>query len=395
VQELAEGGIVRDWQAVYLARDGREVWTESHHRVIEWEGKPAFLATVRDITARKFREHAMEKERAHLRKENVQLRSAIEDRSRFGDIIGKSLAMQEVYAQIVTAAAVDANVLISGESGTGKELTAHTIHQLSHRKTQEFVAVNCGAIPENLFEREFFGHHKGAFTGAEKDTPGLFDRAHKGTLFLDEVGELPAAMQVKLLRVLETGEYTPVGQNRPRQVDMRLIAATNKNLETLVKQGLMRDDFFYRIYVLTITMPPLRQHSEDIPLLIDHFLHQQYDVHDEPRPTIPEQIIETLSQQQWPGNVRELYNVLHRYLQEHRLALSDTRQTPPAKRNDGPESECMPPHGLTFREAIEAYEERLIATALQQNHNNTAQAAKSLGMPLRTLYRKIEKYHIL
>jgi len=394
VQDLTEEGMARDWEVVYLARDGREIWTESHHRAIEWAGKPAFLATVRDITARKLRERAMEKERAQLRRENVQLRSAIEDRSQFGDMIGKSPAMQEVYAQIVTAAAVDANVLISGESGTGKELAAHTIHQLSHRKTQEFVAVNCGAIPENLFEREFFGHHKGAFTGAEKDVPGLFDRAHKGTLFLDEVGELPAAMQVKLLRVLETGEYTPVGQNRPRQVDVRLIAATNKNLETLVRQGLMRDDFFYRIHVLVITMPPLRQHPEDIPLLIDHFLHQQYDVNAEPRPAVPADIIETLSQQQWPGNVRELHNVLHRYLQEHKLALSDTRSNPPVNRAAVSESERMP-KGLTFREAIEAYEERLIATALKQTHNNTAKAAKSLGIPLRTLYRKIEKYHIL
>ena len=255
-------------------------------------------------------------------------------------------------------------------------------------------AVNCGAIPENLFEREFFGHHKGAFTGAEKDTPGLFDRADKGTLFLDEVGELPAVMQVKLLRVLETGEYTPVGQNRPRKVDVRLVAATNKQLEILLKQGLMRDDFFYRIHVLVINMPPLRRHPEDIPLLIEHFLQQHDNAHADARPIIPEQVIETLSQHAWPGNVRELFNVLHRYLQEHRLALSDTLQIAPVKSDDTPASEFMLT-GLTFREAIEAYEERLIAAALKQNHNNTSKAAKSLGMPLRTLYRKIERYHIL
>ena len=394
IQDLREGGVARDWQAVYLAADGRKVWTESHYRAIEWEGEPALLATVRDINARKLREQAMEKERAQLRKENIQLRSAIEDRSRFGELIGKSPAMQEVYAQIVTAAAVDANVLISGESGTGKELAARTVHQLSHRKSQEFVAVNCGAIPENLFEREFFGHHKGAFTGAEKDTPGLFDRAHKGTLFLDEVGELPAAMQVKLLRVLESGEYTPVGQNRPRQVDVRLVAATNKHLKTLVEQGLMREDFFYRIYVLDISMPPLRQHPEDIPLLIEHFLQQHYDTKAETRPTIPAEIIDTLSQQAWSGNVRELYNVLHRYLQEHRLMLNDAPKTASGQRHDVSAPELMLT-GLNFREAIEAYEERLIAAAMKQNHNNTARAAKSLEMPLRTLYRKIEKYHLI
>ena len=391
-ERLDQSVITQDWQAVCVAGDGREVWTESRHSMIEWEGKPAILATVRDITTRKLREIAMEAERAQLRRENIQLRSAIEDRSQFGEFVGKSLAMQEVYAQIVTAAAVEANVLISGESGTGKELAARTIHQISQRKTQEFVAVNCGAIPENLFEREFFGHRKGAFTGAEKDKPGFFDRAHKGTLFLDEVGELTPAMQVKLLRVIETGEYTPVGDNRSRQVDVRLIAATNKNLETLVKQGVMRDDFFYRIYVLAISMPPLRDHREDIPLLIEHFL-QQYG-EGEPRPTIPESIIETLSQRDWPGNIRELYNVLHRFLQEHRLEFSDTRRSEPGASGAGSGSE-FDLQGRSFHEAVEAYEKRLIARALEQNLNNMAKTAASLGLPLRTLYRKIEKYRLL
>jgi transcriptional regulator with PAS, ATPase and Fis domain len=300
--------------------------------------------------------------------------------------------MQAVYAQIVTAAAVDANVLISGESGTGKELAARTIHQISQRKTHAFVAVNCGAIPENLFEREFFGHRKGTFTGAEKDKPGLFDRAHKGTLFLDEVGELPLAMQVKLLRVIETGEYTPVGDNRSRRVDVRLIAATNKNLETLVKQGAMRDDFFYRIYVLTIAMPPLRDHREDIPLLIEHFLQQSGE--DEPPPTLPDRIIDTLSQREWPGNVRELSNVLQRYLQDDRLEFSDTRSTDSVARGEvmSPEFDL---NGLSFREAVEAYEKRLIVSALAQHRDHMAKTAASLRMPLRTLYRKIKKYRLL
>ena len=384
--------ITQDWHAACVAGDGREIWIEFRQRAIEWEGNPAILVTVRDITTRKLRESAIEKERALLRRENIQLRSAIEDRARFGEIVGKSPAMQEVYAQIVTASAVEANVLISGESGTGKELAARTIHQISQRKTQEFVAVNCGAISENLFEREFFGHRKGAFTGAEKDKPGFFDCAHKGTLFLDEVGELPLAMQVKLLRVIETGEYTPVGDNRSRQVDMRLIAATNKNLETLVKQGVMRDDFFYRIYVLTITMPPLRDHREDIPLLIEHFLQQHGE--GEPPPMIPERIIETLSQRDWPGNVRELYNALQRYLQNQRLEFSDVRRTEPVERGEvsSPEFDLKE---LSFREAVETFEKRLIASALEQNRENMAQTAASLGMPLRTLYRKIEKYQLL
>ena len=389
---LEQGALTQDWQAACVASNGREVWIEVRQRVLEWEGRPAILATVREITTRKLQEKAMEAERAHLRRENIQLRSAIEDRARFGEFVGKNPAMQAVYAQIVTAAAVDANVLIAGESGTGKELAAQTIHQISPRKTQAFVAVNCGAIPENLFEREFFGHRKGAFTGAEKDQPGFFDRAHKGTLFLDEVGELTPAMQVKLLRVIESGEYMAVGDNRSRQVDVRLIAATNKNLETLVKQGIMRDDFFYRIYVLAITMPPLREHREDIPLLIEHFW-QQYGT-GEARPPIPASIIETLTHRDWPGNVRELYNVLQRYLREPRLEFSDTRKSEPEANGaaSNPEFELK---GRSFSEAVEAFEKRLLARALAQNRDNMAKTAASLGMPLRTLYRKIEKYRLL
>jgi PAS domain S-box-containing protein len=392
LERFDQDEITQDWHVACVARDGREIWTEFRQRTIEWEGKPAILVTVSDITTRKLRESAIEKERAQLRRENIQLRSAIEDRARFGELVGKSPVMQAVYAQIVTAAAIDANVLISGESGTGKELAARTIHQISQRKTQEFVAVNCGAIPENLFEREFFGHRKGTFTGAEKDKPGLFDRAHKGTLFLDEVGELTPAMQAKLLRVIETGEYTPVGDNRSRQVDVRLIAATNKNLETLVKQGVMRDDFFYRIYVLTITMPSLRDHREDIPLLIEHFLQQHGE--GEPPPTIPERIIETLSQRDWPGNVRELDNALQRYLQNKRLEFAEIRNAEPDARDTLSDPE-FDRKGLSFREAVEAYEKRLIVRALAQNLDNMAKTAASLGMPLRTLYRKIKKYQLL
>ncbi|GAK56184.1 PAS modulated sigma54 specific transcriptional regulator, Fis family [Candidatus Vecturithrix granuli] len=384
--------IPQDWQVACLAGDGSEVWVELRHVEIEWEGQPAILATMRDISARKLREIAIEKERAHLRRENLQLRSAIEDRARFGELVGKSPAMQAVYAQIVTAAAVDANVLISGESGTGKELAARTIHQISPRRNQEFVAVNCGAIPENLFEREFFGHRKGAFTGAEKDIPGFFDRAHKGTLFLDEIGELTPNLQVKLLRVLESGEYTPVGDNRSRRVDMRLIAATNKNLETLVTQGIMRDDFFYRIYVLSITMPPLREHPEDIPLLIEDFLQQHYDKKREPRPSIPDYIVAALSQRTWPGNVRELYNALQRYFHdEHRVEFRDTPG--PRAVNLGEMGE-LDLKSLGFREAVETFEKRVIAYALTQQHDNMAKTAANLGIPLRTLYRKIKKYHL-
>jgi DNA-binding NtrC family response regulator len=324
----------------------------------------------------------------HL-KHHVQ--EATKDRYKFGEIIGKSLAMQKIYEQIVRATTSDANVVITGESGTGKELVAQTIHQLSKRRKKTFVPVNCGAIPDYLFEREFFGHRKGAFTSADRDKPGLFDAAHGGTLFLDEVGELPATMQVKLLRVLQNGEYTPVGDNTLRQVDVRIIAATNKNLEEQREQGLIRDDFFYRLYVIVINLPPLRDRKEDIPLLVDHFL-KRYD-EGAMRPTIPAHIMEALLQYDWAGNIRELQNVLQRYLAGERLEFIDTRQTEPGKRDRTSDTE-FGSEGLSLREIVEAYEKHVIARVLQQNHGHTGKAAAMLNIPLRTLYGKIQKYQL-
>ena len=223
---------------------GRQVWTEWAPTCIAWEGKPAILLTVRDITEQKRQEREMEEEKAQLERENLALKATIHERYRFGEIVGKSPVMQQVYEQIVKASASDANVFITGESGTGKELVARTIHQKSPRYAQLFVAVNCGAISESLFEREFFGHRKGAFTGAERDKKGFLDVAHHGTLFLDEVGELSPTMQVKLLRVLENREYIPVGDTTPKHVNIRIIAATNKSLAELQQKEHMRKDFF-------------------------------------------------------------------------------------------------------------------------------------------------------
>jgi transcriptional regulator with PAS, ATPase and Fis domain len=320
-----------------------------------------------------------------------QVQESIKDRYKFGEIIGKSPAMQEVYEHIVHAATSDANVVICGESGTGKELVAQTIHQLSKRRKKAFVPVNCGAVPDSLFEREFFGHRKGAFTGADRDKPGLFDVAHGGTMFLDEVGELPVTLQVKLLRALQSGEYTPVGNQKVRQVDVRIIAATNKNLEEQREQGVIRDDFFYRIYVISIHLPPLRERKEDIPLLVDHFLAHYGE--DDTRPTIPGHVLETLSQYNWPGNVRELQNMVQRYLAGERLEFFSTHRTESSKRDREVESD-LGPEGLSLPEAVEAYEKQVIARVLEQNHGHTGKTAAILNIPLRTLYGKIQKYQL-
>ena len=220
---------------------------------------------ISDIT-----EHKLEEQQ--FRKENIRLKTSIRERFKFGDIIGKNRSMQEVYEKITKAAVSNANVIIYGESGTGKELVAREIHRLSDDHDRPFIPVNCSAIPENLFESEFFGYKKGAFTGALVDKPGFFDLADGGTLFLDELGEIDLSAQVKLLRVLDGSGYTPIGGQDFKQVNVRIIAATNRDLKEDVKNGRIREDFFYRIHVIPITLPPLRERKDDLPLLIEHFL---------------------------------------------------------------------------------------------------------------------------
>ncbi len=379
------------FQAICITQDGCEVWTEWCPSRIMWQGVSALLVSVRNITERKLQEIAMKKERNHLKKENITLRSGIRDRYKFGEIIGKSQAMQDVYQSLVNASASDANVVICGESGTGKELIAQTIHQLSERKEKEFVAVNCGAVPEALFEREFFGHRKGAFTGATMDKIGYFDRAHKGTLFLDEVGELSPAMQVKLLRVLQDGQYMPLGNTTTKQADVRIIAATNKDLREQLHKGLIREDFFYRIRVITINLPPLRDRKEDIPLLIEQFLEQYADGKD--HPTIPGRIVDMLCAYHWPGNVRELQNELQRYLAEQRLEFIGNIPVDSVERDFMPGSKSDI-KGLSFHETVEAFEKRLIANALEQSSRHLGKTATMLNIPQKTLYRKMRKYQL-
>ncbi len=379
------------WQTIELAlnRDGQERWIEERHNLICWEGEDAFLVTMHDITERKRREQEMQTERERLRRENVRLRSTIRDRYRFGDLIGKSEAMQTVYELIAQAAATDANVVIYGESGVGKDVVARAIHGLSQRRKKPYIAVNCGSIVETLFESEFFGYRKGAFTGALRDKAGFFDAAHGGTLFLDEVGELNLLMQAKLLRAIETKSYIPVGDQNAKQADVRIIAATHRNLKERVKEGLMRQDFFYRIAVIPLTVPPLRERKEDIPLLVEYFL-KEYSAGGAP-PRLPGNVLDRFCERDWPGNIRQLQNVLQRYLTLQRLDIdddvADTHGTP-----DG--NHAPAPDALPLKDALEAFERQYILTVLKQQQRHKGNTAALLNIDLKTLYRKIKAYHI-
>lgn len=375
-----------------ITHDKREIWMEGRYGGFTWQGRPAVLVDVRDITSRKRREMEMAAERNILRRENRQLRATMKERYRFGDIIGKSPAMQQVYEMLIKAAVSDQAALIRGESGTGKELAARTIHQLSHRQKKYFVPVNCGAIPEALFEREFFGHKKGAFTGADRDKQGFFDIAHHGTLFLDEVGELTPSMQVKLLRAIETGEYTPIGEHTPRRTDVRIVAATNRDLSWLVSQNLMREDFFYRIHVIVITIPPLRERKEDIPLLIEYLLKRTSEGHT--LPTLPGHILEALYSYDWPGNIRQLQNTLSRYLTVGNLDfIAPAASEPPKDVVRGVQTRPLSEPPLT--EEIERLELQRIRQALERHHWHRGKTAQELQIPRRSLFRKMKKYGLI
>ncbi len=379
------------FRAPCITREGREFWVEGHHNIIKWKGMPAVLTTIRDITERRLQEIAIQEETERLRNENIRLRSSIKERYKFGDIIGKSQPMQEIYELILKAANSDANVVISGESGTGKEMVARAIHDMSNRRDKVFVAVNCGAIPETLLESEFFGYKKGAFTGANMDKHGYLDLAGGGTLFLDEVSELDLSLQVKLLRVIDGGGYTPVGSNKAKYSDFRIISATNKNLLEQVNKNLMREDFFYRMHVIPVTVPPLRERKEDIPLLVEHFLKLHCDSKE--RQSLPVKIFEAIDNHDWPGNVRELENVLKRYITIQSLDFINPRGSRAANEVNDSNKELLQ-ENAGLRDAVELFEKDYISKVLSQNKWHRGKTAKTLGIPERTLYRKLKHFNL-
>ena len=379
------------FRAPCITREGREFWVEGHHNIIKWKGIPAILTTIRDITERRLQEIAIQEETERLRNENIRLRSSIKERYKFGDIIGKSQPMQEIYELILKAANSDANVVIYGESGTGKEMVARAIHDMSNRRDKVFVAVNCGAIPETLLESEFFGYKKGAFTGANMDKHGYLDLAGGGTLFLDEVSELDLSLQVKLLRVIDGGGYTPVGSNKAKYSDFRIISATNKNLLEQVNKNLMREDFFYRMHVIPVTVPPLRERKEDIPLLVEHFLKLHCDSKE--RQSLPVKIFEAIDNHDWPGNVRELENVLKRYVTIQSLDFINPRGSKAANEVDDSGKELLQENS-GLRDTVELFEKDYISKVLNQNKWHRGKTAKTLGIPERTLYRKLKHFKL-
>ncbi len=370
-----------------ITKGGRKFWVSTNRSIISLKSRPAILATMRNITEQVLWEKSMQEDAEYLRKENIKLRSCIRERYRFGSIIGKSLAMQNVYELILKAAGSDANVIVLGESGTGKELVARAVHDMSDSAEKPFVPVNCGAIPDNLVESEFFGHLKGAFTGAHINKTGYLHTADGGTLFLDEVGELGLNIQVKLLRALESGEYIPVGDNHVKRSKFRVISATNRDLSEMVGTGRMREDFYYRISVIPIVLPALREKKEDIPLLIEHFLRLYCK--GKKLPIIPGRILEVLHNYNWPGNVRELQSVIQRYLAVGNfdfLSIDGKLEKEEMKIEEDPGDGAR-----DLRSAVQIFEKRFILNALNQNRWQRGKVADALGIDPKTLYMKMKK----
>jgi DNA-binding NtrC family response regulator len=324
-------------------------------------------------------------ERHQLRKENVQLKAVLNRTQPSPEIIGKSEAMQEVFRMIERAGPTDKAILIQGESGTGKELVAKALHRASPRAERPMVVINCAALPESLLESELFGHEKGAFTGAIATKQGLFEVADGGTLFIDEIGELAGSLQAKLLRVLEDGSMRRVGSIKERRVDVRLLAATNRDMEKEVAAGRFREDLFYRINVMSLQLPPLRDRDGDIPLLVQRFLGHEW--------TIQPTALRSLEAYRWPGNIRQLVNALERaqiMADNKSIGVDDLPRevVTAAKLKSEPEPPVV--EGGRLVDIQRAH----ILEVLRREHGNKARAARALGVNRRSLYRLMEKYNI-
>jgi DNA-binding NtrC family response regulator len=299
-------------------------------------------------------------------------------------LIGKSPAMVEVYKTVARVAPTEATVLLRGESGTGKELLARTIHENSPRATGPFLAVNCAAIPHNLLESELFGHARGAFTGAITSSPGLLPSAAGGTVLLDEIGDMPLALQAKILRAIELKEVKPVGRPDPLTIDVRILAATNQDLIQLVKEGAFREDLYYRINVVSIVLPPLRQRTEDLPALAEHFARVYAQRNGKPTPAIPPETLRVLARYPWPGNVRELEHAI-----ERGIALAPG---PVLRPEDLPLETHEPSETVLL--SLEELERGHLVRVLKATRGNRQEAAAILGIDRKTLYRKLLRYGI-
>lgn len=327
--------------------------------------------------------------------ENSLLRQELQRKYDFDQIIGQSGPMKRIFEVIGRVASSDGTVLIEGKSGTGKELVARAIHYNSPRREKRFVPINCGAIVDTLFESELFGHKKGSFTGATMDKEGLLKVADGGTVFLDEVSEIPLPLQVKLLRALEQREITPVGMTDPIAIDVRIIAATNKDLRKEVEAGRFRDDLFYRLNVVEIQLPTLKERQDDIPVLAQHFLEEFKKAMGKPIQGFTNESMRALLQHQWKGEVRELENVVERsviFCDDDFIKLEHLPEY--IRPSDSINDASIPPGGNTLKDAVKSFERQFIQQTLAANNQNKEVAAKILGVSLSSLYRKIEELQI-
>jgi DNA-binding NtrC family response regulator len=328
------------------------------------------------------------REEIELRRDSRKLAGRTERDSGFSAFVGNGKRMKEVYELLLDVAASDASAILTGESGTGKELAARAIHDHSARAQGPFVALNAAAIPETLIESELFGHEKGAFTGAVTSRPGCFELAHRGTLLLDEIAEMPVALQPKLLRVLEDGRVRRVGGRQEFAFDVRVLAATNRDPREALQKGLLREDLYYRLNVFTVTLPPLRERKEDIPLLVQHFLQEFNAKHKAAVVALRPEALDMIRQCSWPGNVRELRNVMERAVILAKGEWIEVSHLPPYLRHPEPESKIVLPPGTTAAET----EKELILRTLEQTGQNKAEAARRLGLDVKTIRNKLKSY---
>jgi len=335
-------------------------------------------------------------ESARLRQANLELKRRLDEKFGFEGVVGDSPQMRDVIQRLRRIAPTDASVLIEGATGTGKELVAQAIHQNSPRKNKPFVALNCAALSENILESELFGHVKGAFTDASTDRVGKFEYAHGGTMFLDEVGDMPTPTQIKLLRVLENGEITRVGSNDPIKVNVRILSATNRNLEESIAAGSFRNDLYHRLKVVTIRLPTLIERSEDIPVLIDHFTKQFVRQHGKQIRGMSPAARRKILGYDWPGNVRQLRNVVESMVVVDYDGLLDTDDLPEELAEPAEPSGEPPTNSLTslVGKPLEEIERLFIAETLRVSGGNREEAARILGIGERTLYRKIKEYEL-
>jgi len=324
-----------------------------------------------------------------LKKEVIRLRKEVESRYDFHQLIGKSPSMQKIYDLIERISDSSSNVLITGESGTGKELVAKAIHYNGVRKEGPFVAINCAAIPETLLESELFGYKKGAFTDAKSDKKGLIFKANEGTLFLDEITEMPFTLQAKLLRVIEEREVRPLGDTNSYPIDVRIISTSNRDIASLIQQGRFREDLYYRLKVIDIEMPPLRERKEDIPILVQHFIHKFSKELKKAVSSVSEDALKILLNYFWPGNVRELENIIQRAitLSQHEVILPDDLPASIIQKTD----EKLFEKAMEEKFTLDQLEKEYVKRVLIETGGNKSKAAERLGLDRKTLYRKLEE----